>query len=279
MLHIPQEKISERWDNLPQPLREAIFSEENGAIIETVAQKNNLDENKEKLLALLVGDVLRGFINYDLFLKMFKEDLSIEDEKNQTNFREIKSKIFDPLEKDIVGAYHPLEEYKILKNTTSTSLEETEKKLSEVSEIKIAQPNDLLKESISQVSTTPSQETDSGVVIPTPASPISPQPDVAEKIPTPLESPEKITPSVMITPDFEKISDVPPPSPFMIHEETAPQKAVSENNNGSPLRPMFYAGEPEMEEKAAFTKLEFGKTDTNKKVDPDNIVDLKDLPL
>jgi hypothetical protein len=90
---------------------------------------------------------------------------------------------------------------------------------------------------------------------------------------------EKNAPQIA-TPNFDK-KDSPEeqPTPFVIHEEKFPQKASMSNNSGNPLRPIFYSEEPKREEKAPFANLEFGKTGNNKKVDPDNVVDLKDLPL
>lgn len=100
-----------------------------------------------------------------------------------------------------------------------------------------------------------------------------PAKEVSEKIQ------EKSAPQI-VTPNFEK-RDSPEkkPTPFVIHEEKFPQKASISNNSGNPLRPIFYSEEPKREEKAPFANLEFGKTGNNKKVDPDNVVDLKDLPL
>lgn len=104
-----------------------------------------------------------------------------------------------------------------------------------------------------------------------------------EKLPTENNNPlikkinEKKHPET-ITPSFEKDDIKKDPAPFVIHEEKFPQKASGNNDNKNPLRPIFYSENSKEKEKASFVNLEFGSTQKNN-VDPDNIVDLKDLPL
>ena len=72
---------------------------------------------------------------------------------------------------------------------------------------------------------------------------------------------------------------VPAPAPFVIHEEKTVQQASMNSHKESPIRPMFYSGEPEARGASPVVNIEFGKPEDKNKVDPANIVDLKDLPL
>lgn len=88
--------------------------------------------------------------------------------------------------------------------------------------------------------------------------------------------------SELLSPDFDASPKKEvPPAPFIIHEESRLEAASeTDKTKENPLRPIFYSSEPRKEEKAPFVKLEFGRTEKNNaEIDPDNIVNLNDLPL
>lgn len=130
------------------------------------------------------------------------------------------------------------------------------------------------------------------------ASPVSPS--TAENLNAPLSIPteiispvppvetlnkEEIKPEInlaasspLVSPNFD--SSAKEASPFVIHQEKAIERATaSDSYVNNPLRPVFYPTETETKESPSFASLEFGKSDKDKKIDPANIVDLKDLPL
>jgi len=133
----------------------------------------------------------------------------------------------------------------------------------------------------------------------------SPQPDVTPaSIPEPLSSPlPNVAPILitddtnnpliehlphpsstvtLITPNFThpKDSAVPnvAPAPFVIYKETPIERSSSSHKEG-PLRPIFYSAEPVKQREAPTASIEFGAPAQNNEVNPDNIINLKDLPL
>ena len=128
------------------------------------------------------------------------------------------------------------------------------------------------------------------------AGPVSPIPyaSSAEAVPiSPIQSPPEpaIDESVPLTPSFSaeaaplpspesgEAAYAPAPAPFVIHEEKTVQQTSMNSHKESPIRPMFYSGEPEGREVSPVVNIEFGKSGNGNKVGPENVVDLKDLPL
>lgn len=113
----------------------------------------------------------------------------------------------------------------------------------------------------------------------TPVSPVQspPEPVIDESAPlTPSFSAEAVP---LVSPGTGEPANVPAPAPFVIHEEKTVQQASMNSHKESPIRPMFYSGEPEGRETSPVVNIEFGKSGNGNKVGPENVVDLKDLPL
>lgn len=110
MLNIPREKVLERWDKLPQSIREAIFSEENADIIQQIGEANRFTENNIQILSVVAGDVLRGFIKHGELAREIVKDLKIDYDTASTIAKEINDKIFSPLKSDLEKVYEPLTE-------------------------------------------------------------------------------------------------------------------------------------------------------------------------
>jgi hypothetical protein len=110
MINIPREKVLERWDKLPQSLREAIFSEENENIIQNTVKTNNLTENQAQILSLIIGDIFRGFIHQNELANEIIKDLKINANIAASITSEINSKIFAQIKNDLEKAYEPISE-------------------------------------------------------------------------------------------------------------------------------------------------------------------------
>ncbi|MFA4999280.1 MAG: hypothetical protein WC519_00945 [Parcubacteria group bacterium] len=123
--------------------------------------------------------------------------------------------------------------------------------------------------------------TDISVITPldeTSAVPFVPTPIAAPaEIPT---EPEPIAPNLEEAPEPAALAPILSEStaPFVIHEENLPKQVSAEMREQEPLRPMFYSGEPGTQKKAPIASLEFGRQEKTK-VNPENVLNLKDLPL
>jgi|GEM_PF-1369242 len=125
-----------------------------------------------------------------------------------------------------------------------------------------------------------------------PAPAASPASEMNESAPTANGPAPVINESAPLTPNFDANTEplaaplinqtsasAPAPAPFVIHEEKTVEQASASANGASPIRPMFYSAEPEARGSTPVVNIEFGKPETSKKIDPNNVVDLNDLPL
>ncbi|MFA5052888.1 MAG: hypothetical protein WC565_02435 [Parcubacteria group bacterium] len=109
----------------------------------------------------------------------------------------------------------------------------------------------------------------------------------SEEVPENITSPGALaeaqaSPAVPIemNPVVPNLGEPATPTPFVIHEEKLPEQVSASNVQGEiPLRPMFYSGSPETQQKTSFASLEFNPEEKAKKVNPENVLNLKDLPL
>ncbi|HEY4475403.1 MAG TPA: hypothetical protein VJB92_01640 [Candidatus Paceibacterota bacterium] len=109
MLIITKKQALERWDTLPQNLKEAIFSPANADIIWKFCENNHVTEEKIRVIATVGGDVLMGFLHPD------PEDVAREIEERAKIpkplaldiARELERKIFLPLKSDLDRIYAP----------------------------------------------------------------------------------------------------------------------------------------------------------------------------
>jgi len=125
-----------------------------------------------------------------------------------------------------------------------------------------------------------------------PAPAANPVSEMNESAPTANGAAPVINESAPLTPNFDANTEplaaplidqasasAPAPAPFVIHEEKTVERTSASANGASPIRPMFYSAEPEARGNTPVVNIEFGKPETSKKIDPNNVVDLNDLPL
>ena len=65
MLIISRDQAFERWDTLPDNLREALFDDVLSATLWSTCEKNHLREERTQAVATVAGDVLMGFLHPD----------------------------------------------------------------------------------------------------------------------------------------------------------------------------------------------------------------------
>ncbi|MDP3052730.1 MAG: hypothetical protein Q8N22_02090 [bacterium] len=107
MLQISRQQVLERWDTLPDNLREALFSEINANIVWQIGTLNHLSEEKISTMAMIVGDVIFGFLHPDDLAREIQEALNLNPQIVNPISHEINRKIFAPLRTDLEKVYSP----------------------------------------------------------------------------------------------------------------------------------------------------------------------------
>lgn len=104
---IPRKNIIDRFESLPESLKDAIFSASTSKEVERIGQLDHLDEDKIAKLALLTGRVLLGFLDIDDVAGAIRDYLELPPELAGSLARELRRKIFSFYESDIIKVYSP----------------------------------------------------------------------------------------------------------------------------------------------------------------------------
>ena len=107
MLQISQQQVSERWDALPDNLKEALCSEFNANTVWQIGAFNHLSEEKISIIAIIVGDVIYGFLHPDDLDREIQQSLNLNPQIADSISREINRKIFAPIKTDLEKVYQP----------------------------------------------------------------------------------------------------------------------------------------------------------------------------
>ena len=129
MLKISTKQARERWDTLPENLKEAIFSEINADIVWGIGAENHLPEEKINIIATLAGDVLMGFLHPDAdeVAKELKNRIDLPAPLTLEIAKELEKKIFNSLRSDLGRIYAPPLEENFKPEPVKENIEETEK--------------------------------------------------------------------------------------------------------------------------------------------------------
>ena len=109
MLKISRQQALNRWDILPDNLREALFSEYDADILWRICENQHLSEDKIRIIAILIGNVILGFIHLEDLAGEIKQELGINPEIANSIASEIERKIFAPIRSDLEKIYAPVE--------------------------------------------------------------------------------------------------------------------------------------------------------------------------
>lgn len=107
MIQIPHQQILDRYDTLPESLKDAGFSPYNTSLIQKIGEQNHLSEEKISTISLLVGYILFGFVHPEDLAKEIKIELNIAPEIANSIADEIDRKIFMPIRSDLEKVYQP----------------------------------------------------------------------------------------------------------------------------------------------------------------------------
>jgi len=105
MVLVPDEKIDERWDNLPSSIKEAVFSPSYNNVFESICDNYHLNELRRDKLRRLCFFTFLGFIHLQDLYKEIKESLNIDPRLALDIYHQLEQKIFSPFRKEIEGVY------------------------------------------------------------------------------------------------------------------------------------------------------------------------------
>ena len=110
MMNISKQQARDRWDTLPDNLKEAIFSEVNADIVWRVGEANHLNEGKIREIATVAGDVVMGFLHPDPddVSREIQARINIPRPLALDIAKELARKIFLPLKNDLDRIYSPV---------------------------------------------------------------------------------------------------------------------------------------------------------------------------
>ena len=116
MLKISNQQVNQRWDTLPDNLREVLFSEVNSDIVWKIGETKQLTEDKISKVATIAGDVVMGFLLPDLnrVSKEIQERTNIPEPLALEIAEELWQKIFSPLKADLEKVYRPVPETEVM---------------------------------------------------------------------------------------------------------------------------------------------------------------------
>jgi len=102
----PKEQLWELYEQLPEDLQKATFSEKIGKMIQDTCNKNGVADNDIVFnITKNVGYVFLGLLAPDDFLKTLKIELKIEKNKAKQIYSEITKSVFFPLRKSLENLY------------------------------------------------------------------------------------------------------------------------------------------------------------------------------
>ena len=108
MIKISRDQFNTRWASLPQNLREALFSDENSAILWHVCGAQHLSEDKIAVVAAVTGQAILGLIHPEDVPKQIKAELNLNQEIANTIYEEVDRKIFSSIRTDLQKVYSPV---------------------------------------------------------------------------------------------------------------------------------------------------------------------------
>lgn len=228
MFNISREKAAERFNALPEHLKEALFSEKNTSVVWGVGEANHLGEEKIQQIASLTGAVILGFIHPEDLANALRTEAGLPQEIASSIAGEINRKVLEPIIEEVKSLYHwgsPAPPPRAGSNEAARQQASPQ------------EPN------------SPQTPNAAG------ASPLPPPPPPPPK---PGSEPE-IEPPIVHRNQPEGES---PASPYLLHQQRQAVERVKEPAGGSALmRPYFFEpegnGETEIEEPTK-ARLEFG---------------------
>jgi len=96
---LTEQKILEKYNGLPQDLKNVLSSTNTSVTIENIGSKYHLENEKNLMLTQLVGLVILGFVNFEEMKEEMRETIDISPQFIPLIADEIRQKIFAPVTK------------------------------------------------------------------------------------------------------------------------------------------------------------------------------------
>jgi len=127
MLKLSQQQLNERWDKMPARLKEILCDYETSQKVRNICNFYHLNDERIRIVADLIGEVLMGFLAIDDFKNCLSQDLSILGQTIINSLDErIQKEIFAPIRREIEQNYAPVVEE--IKTETKKEEEKREEK-------------------------------------------------------------------------------------------------------------------------------------------------------
>lgn len=128
-----QEQLWKLYENLPEELKEAVFSVETADDIYNTCKRNNVPDEKISKVAKYAGRTLMGLLPPDEFQKTLEKEANLSNETAKTISLEISRFVFYPVKNQLEEIYKikmaasPKTPKKKIKTETETEKAEAEK--------------------------------------------------------------------------------------------------------------------------------------------------------
>lgn len=105
MQTITNEQIYDRWEQVPEALKEAFFSTDNGELIWKACEDAGLSEDVIDNVLVVVGNVLLGFTHINDFINELKSIPGMDQQAVDPIIFQIDKRVFEPVKGDILKLY------------------------------------------------------------------------------------------------------------------------------------------------------------------------------
>ncbi len=100
----PKEELQKIYEDLPEDLKEALFSEDAAQKISDICAQNGV-EKENGLVSKLVGYALLGLLPPDEFEKTLAEELKLDNDVAKNVAKEIMASVFYPVKESLEALY------------------------------------------------------------------------------------------------------------------------------------------------------------------------------
>ncbi len=104
---ITEQAINNRYNTVPEELRDAVDSEQTQKLISNISKTQYLNEEKSLILEQLVALVLLGFMSTNELVHELREQLFLNHEHARVLANELNNRIFESLKEELAAAYNP----------------------------------------------------------------------------------------------------------------------------------------------------------------------------
>jgi hypothetical protein len=105
-----KEEIDKIYQELPDVLKDVLFSEETSKNIYNSCKENDISGDKMKEISILVGDIILGIVDFNDLEKNMIRDLEIDIKKAKNISKEINRFVLSPVKEEIRQLSHENED-------------------------------------------------------------------------------------------------------------------------------------------------------------------------